>query len=145
MYAVRFLYPKSRPQAQTAGEAALVRHDLREASAGRLRNFDYWYCGNPSIKPIAAWDDGVLTHLRFGAKTEQPAIFVRNDDGSESLLNFSMEDGDVLIQRVVRRLILRRGQLTGCIVNEAFSGSGERLKTHTVSPQVERQTKGVQP
>jgi len=145
MYAVRFLYPKSRPQAQAAGEAALVRHDLREASVGRLRNFDYWYCGNPSIKPTAAWDNGVLTHLRFGAKTEQPAIFVSNDDGSESLLNFSMEDGDVLIQRVVRRLILRRGQLTGCIVNKAFSGSGERLKTHTVSPQVERQTKGVQP
>ena len=145
MYAVRFVYPSSHRQALTDAQAALVRHDLNEASARRPRNFDYWYCGNPALKPTAAWDDGALTHLRFGAKAEQPALFVRNDDDSESLLNFSMEDGDVVIQRVVRRLILRRGQLTGCIVNKAFSGSGERLKTHTISPQVERQTKGMAP
>ena len=40
------------------------------------------------------------THLQFNARGELPALFVRNDDGSESLLNFSIEDGDVLIHRV---------------------------------------------
>lgn len=145
MYAVRFIYPASRPKTLAATQAALVRQDLKQASSSRLRNYDYWYCGSPSLKPVAAWDDGVLTHLKFGARGEQPAIFVRNADGSESLVNFSMEHGDVVIQRVVRRLILRRGRLTGCVVNEAFSGSGERLTTHTISPEVERQTIGVRP
>ena len=45
-------------------------------------------------------------------------MFVRNEDGTESLLNFSMDEGDVVIHRVAARFILRRGQLTGCVVNK---------------------------
>lgn len=145
MYAVRFIYPVSKPKALAAAQAALVRRDLKQASRARPHNYDYWYCGSPSLKPVAAWDDGVLTYLKFGARQEQPAIFVRNADGSESLVNYSMEHGEVVIERVVRRLILRRGRLAGCVVNQAFSGSGERLATHTISPEVERQTIGVKP
>ena len=70
---------------------------------------------------------------RSRRKAELPAIFVRNDDGTESLLNFSMDEGDVILHRVARRFILRRGHLTGCIVNKGFVGSGERLKSDTVS------------
>ena len=92
----------------------------------------------PSIRPIAASDDGVHTRLRFGSRSEQPAIFVHNDDGSESLLNFSMQSGDVIVHRVVRELILRRGRLTGRVVNGGFVGSGQRLESGTVSPAVER-------
>ena len=78
------------------------------------------------------------THLLFGQRAEQPAIFVRNDDGSESLLNFSIESGEVIIHRIARRLILRRGALTGCIVNKGFSGTGERLPSGTIAPDVRR-------
>jgi type IV secretion system protein VirB9 len=83
--------------------------------------------------------------LRFAAKAEQPAIFILNEDGSESLLNFSMDDGDVILHRVARRLILRRGALVGCVVNKGYTGSGERLKSHTVSEDVERTTRGERP
>lgn len=145
MYAVRFAYPPDASHALANLKAAAVERDLKHASSERVRNYDYWYCGSPSIKPVAAWDDGVLTHLRFGGKAEQPAIFVRNDDHSESLLNFSMQAGDVVIQRVVHRLILRRGKLTGCIVNRGYLGSGDRLPTRTISPKVERQTVGAAP
>jgi len=54
---------------------------------------------------LAASDDGVHTRLSFGARSELPAIFVRNEDGSESLLNFSIDAGDVVIHRVAVRLI----------------------------------------
>ena len=145
MYAVRFTYPPVSSVSIAQKNQALVAKDLKAASHLRPRNYDYWYCGSPSLKPVAAWDDGVLTHLRFGAKAEQPAVFVGNEDGSESLLNFSMQGGDVVIQRVVRRLILRRGKLAGCVVNRDFSGSGDRLPTHTISPEVERQTRGAHP
>jgi len=87
----------------------------------------------------------VHTRLTFGAKAEMPAIFVRNDDGSESLLNFSMQDGDVILHRVARQLVLRRGRLTGCIVNKGFSGGGERLESGTVAPDVERKPKANPP
>jgi type IV secretion system protein VirB9 len=118
---------------------------LDESSAGRARNLDYWYCGSPTLKPVAASDDAIHTRLRFAAKAEQPAIFVQNDDGSESLLNFNMDAGDVVIHRVVRQLIVRRGRLTGKIVNKAFTGSGERLDSGTVSPRVKRVGEGRLP
>jgi type IV secretion system protein VirB9 len=135
IYALRFTYP---PDSQTVSESATEK----ALETHRPRNFDYWYCGNPAIQPVAASDDGVHTRIRFAAHGEEPAIFVRNEDGSESLLNFSMDDGDVIVHRVAQRLILRRGKLTGCIVNRRFVGSGERLKSNTTSKDVERATKG---
>ena len=141
MYAVRFQYPPTPPRPEEPDAADRTEEALAKATAARPRNIDYWFCGHPGVKPVAASDDGVHTRLRFGAKAELPALFVRNDDGSESLLNFSMDEGDVIIHRVARQFIVRRGKLTGCIVNKAFSGSGERLQSLTVSPDVQRQVK----
>jgi type IV secretion system protein VirB9 len=141
IFAVRFTYPPNHGDAVADG----ISRMLEQSAAGRTRNVDYGYCGSPAVKPIAASDDGVHTRLRFAAKAEQPGIFVLNDDGSESLLNFSMDGDDVVIHRVVRQLIVRRGRLIGRIVNKGFSGSGERLESGTVSPTVERIGEGRRP
>jgi type IV secretion system protein VirB9 len=142
IYAIRFIYPASLA-AKSSELMSMEQTDraLALADLQRSRNIDYWYCGSPSIKPIAVSDDGVHTRLTFGVKTELPAIFVRNDDGSESLLNFSMDEGDLVIHRVAKKFIVRRGSLTGCIVNKGFSGGGERLDSGTVAPDVKRQRK----
>jgi len=145
MYAVRFEYPPQYATRKEPSAAELAARDLDATAASRVRNIDYWFCGSPAIKPVAASDDGVHTRLTFGARSELPAVFVRNDDGTESLLNFSMEDGDVVIHRVAARFILRRGQLTGCVVNKGFSGSGERLRSGTVAPDVQRERKEPTP
>jgi len=141
-YVLRFIYPK--PPA-AVDPAAKIQRALDNAAATRPRNFDYWYCGFPSLRPIAASDDGVHTRLRFAPHAELPAIFVRNDDGTESLLNFNVEDGDVVIHRVAQRFVLRRGILRGCVVNKSFNGGGERLDSGTVSPEVVRVTPGSHP
>lgn len=141
MYAVRFVYPPAPQNSLTPAEQ--VERDLAAARAAHGRNVDYWFCGSRSIKPVAASDDGVQTRLRFGARGELPAIFVRNDDGSESLLNFSIDEGDVVIHRVAARFILRRGKLTGCVVNKGFVGGGDRLESGTITPSVTRERKGV--
>jgi type IV secretion system protein VirB9 len=141
IYAVRFLYPPRVPKPDVQNAEVQVEHELARARSARPRNSDYWYCGHHSIKPVAASDDGVHTRLSFADRAELPAIFVRTDDGAESLLNFSMDDGDVLIHRLAPKLILRRGRLVGCIVNKAFDGAGTRLESGTVSPSVERERK----
>ena len=145
IYAVRFTYPPPPRTATGEDPQVVVARELAAASAVRPRNTDYWYCGRSSLKPSAASDDGVQTRITFGDRSEIPAIFVRNEDGSESLLNFSMDAGDVVIHRLAPRFILRRGRLTGCIVNKGFSGAGLRLDTGTVSPQVERDIKVPRP
>jgi type IV secretion system protein VirB9 len=141
IFAVHFSYPPNNQDVVADG----INRMFQQSGSERARNVDYWYCGNPTIQPTAASDDGIHTRLRFAAKAEQPAIFVENEDGSESLLNFSMDAGDVVIHRVVGQLILRRGRLTGKILNKGFTGSGERLESGTVSSKVERVGEGPRP
>jgi type IV secretion system protein VirB9 len=141
VYSLRFNYP---PIA-AASLPREISKDLTDSAAARYQNTDYWYCGNALLKPVAVSDDGVHTRLRFSPSAELPAIFVRSDDGSESLLNFSMEGRELVIHRLARHFILRRGKLVGCITNKGFTGSGERLESGTVSPQVHRETKEIGP
>jgi type IV secretion system protein VirB9 len=143
IYAVRFTYPPNPERHEAAEAAARTEAALARASEARPRNIDYWFCGSPAVKPIAASDDGVHTRLKFSANSEVPAFFVRNEDGSESLLNFSVEEGDVIIHRIARQFMLRRGKLTGCVVNKHFAGVGDRLESNTIAPDVERATKDV--
>ena len=133
MYAVRFNYPPTPASPDGRTDEERIALELAKGRDGRPRNSDYWFCGNRAVKPIAASDDGVQTRLTFGSRAEIPAIFVRNADDSESLLNFSMDAGDVVIHRVAPKFIIRRGSLTGCIVNKAYQGAGERLETETVT------------
>lgn len=148
IYALRFEYPPASVRAASR-ERRRVETDIAAAQGNRPRNYDYWYCGAPSLRPAAAWDDGVQTTLVFGAHTELPAIFALNEDGSESLVNFDVQAGRIVIQRVARRLIVRRGKLTGCVLDRAFVGGGERLSSGTIAPNVQRVTRragpGVEP
>src|SRR6185437_13318424 len=50
-YALRFSYPAAKDSPDAAGrELASDTH--------RTRNFDYWFCGDASLKPTATSDDG---------------------------------------------------------------------------------------
>ena len=138
IYALRFTYPRP-PMVTVPHVRQRIATDLARGPVVP-RNYDYGYCGSPSLKPEAVWDNGVQTWIRFGARQALPAIFVLGAGGTESLVNFSVHRGDVVVQRVVRRLVLRRGKLKGCIVNEAFRGGGARLKSGTVSQRVNRFT-----
>jgi type IV secretion system protein VirB9 len=137
IYALRFEYPAAAARAASLARLR-VRTDLAAARSATPRNYDYWYRGAPSLKPVAAWDDGAQTTLVFGAHTELPAVFVSNADGSESLVNFDVQGGRIVVQRVARRLVLRRGKLVGCIVDRAFTGGGARLASGTIAPNVRR-------
>ena len=89
IYVLRFSYPPPtapEPETMRAKPARRGRPPLATSNTGTA-------AARPQTR--AAWDDGVHTQLRFGAQQELPAIFVRNEDGSESLVNFSMEDGEL--------------------------------------------------
>lgn len=128
IYTLRFRYPD-------LPEAGEKNPPIPEPP---IRNVDYWYCGDAALRPVSASDDGTRTRLRFAAAADLPAVFLRNEDGSESLLNFSVEEGDVVVHRVAGELLLRRGRLGGRVINQGPKGAGERLSSGTVSPQVQR-------
>jgi type IV secretion system protein VirB9 len=138
IYSLRFTYAETPAKLDAETAAKRLDSQLENASSHRPHNIDYWYCGEAALRPIGASDDGVHTRLSFAANSELPAIFVRNADDSESLLNFSVDAGDVVIHRVAQRFILRRGSLTGCVVNRGYAGGGKWLESGTVAPDVER-------
>jgi type IV secretion system protein VirB9 len=145
IYALRFTYPVALSKTAEESAARHIDSELEDASAHRRQNVDYWYCGDQNLRPILASDDGIHTRLRFAANADLPAIFVRSEDDTESLLNFSMDNGDVIIHRIARRFILRRGKLWGCVVNQGFGGGAARLESGTVAPNVERRVQGGSP
>ena len=146
VYSIRFTYPEDDARAAAAErERLLTEARMKKAVAERPRNSDYWFCGSNTLKPMSAYDDGVQTRLRFQTRSEFPAMFVQNDDGSESLLNFNIEDDEVVIHRVARRFVLRRGKLVGCVVNQSFAGGGARSRSNTTVPGVTRTTPGAAP
>jgi len=146
VYSIRFTYPQDDARLAAAERERLqTEARMRQAAADRPRNENYWFCGSDTLKPMSAYDDGVQTRLRFPARSEFPAMFVQNDDGSESLLNFNIEEDEVVIHRVARRFVLRRGKLVGCVVNQSFAGGGARTRTNTNVPGVQRTTAGEGP
>ena len=142
IYTLRFAYPGA---AGTAPARAEADRALDQSIGALYANRDYWYCGHAALQPLEAFDDGVHTHLRFDPDGELPALFLGNDDGTESLLNFSIQQGEVVIHRVARRFIVRRGKLNGCIVNHGFVGTGRELHSGTVTDEVERATRTYGP
>lgn len=145
LYALRFLYPPPpapRAAAAPARGTGLVDSLLGASAAQRPRNDDYWYCGARQLQPLAAWDDGVQTHLRFSRHQDMPALFLKNEDGSESLLNFHVDHDEVVVHRVVQRLILRRGALSGCVVNRAYGRNADVGAGATISSSVRRELQG---
>jgi type IV secretion system protein VirB9 len=146
IYSLRFIYPQD--EARKAAEVLeQQRMELKLASADqdphRSRNTNYWGCGAAAIRPEIAYDDGVQTRLKFPAHAEFPSLYVKNDDESESLVNFTVDHDEVVIHRVARSFVLRRGKLVACIQNRSFDGGGQRLESQTLVPGVERITKGV--
>jgi type IV secretion system protein VirB9 len=146
IYSLRFIYPQEEAR-KAAEELERQRTNSKLASAGedphRRRNTNYWGCGASAIRPEMAYDDGVQTRLRFSAHAEFPTMYVKNDDESESLVNFTVDHDEVVIHRVARSFVLRRGKLVACVQNRSFDGGGQRLETETLVPGVERVTKGV--
>ena len=145
MYAVRFIYPEHLTQVRGPTAAERVTKALRRAEHAPPVNRDYWYCGSAALRPVAASDNGIETRLTFGARSALPAVFVLNADGSESLVNVSMHQGVMVIERIAHRFVLRRGKLVGYVVNKGFAVGGTRLASGTISPGVERVVRGARP
>src|SRR5271156_5563195 len=59
IYALRFTYAPSLPKSVAEAEARRLDSLMETASNTRSRNIDYWYCGERTLRPTAASDDGV--------------------------------------------------------------------------------------
>lgn len=72
-------------------------------------NFDYDVKGSAQFAPTQVFDDGRFTWLRMPDHQELPAVFMINDSGDAELLNFTVQDRYIVIQRRVPGVLLKLG------------------------------------
>lgn len=158
LYSIRFTYPQSTadghsilPQTKAPqsavdldSEAAVHNSKLNTAISIKVpppQNYDYWYKGPSAFKPLAVSDNGLHTSILFNPNTPLPAIYVIEDDGSQSLTNLHMAEDHLVLHRVAAHWLLKRGDTTAYIDNRSFDHIGQRASSGTVDPMVTRVVK----
>ena len=126
--------------AETEAKLAEIQSGFKEKLNEHMptKNTNYWVQGSSDLTPDEAYDDGRFTTLVFNGNRPIPAIFVVNEDGSESLVNRSVSGNKVEIHTLARKFVIRKGQLVTCVFNKSYDPIGNDNKSGTTLPRVER-------
>ncbi len=84
------------------------------------RNVAYSYTGSTLSLPARVFDDGERTYFDFKAREDRPAIYAVDPDGQEAVINARERDGFVVVDRIARAFVLRRGSEVTQIYNDGF-------------------------
>lgn len=141
-----FTYPEDGRKSEGDRAADALRTQMANARE-RATNTDYWVAGDDDIAPVDARDDGRFIYLTFAPNQGIPSIYSVDATGKEALLNPAMDGRTVIIDRLVRRLVLRKGDgkgaLVACVMNRGFDRKGGPDNTSgTIAPDVVRVIKG---
>lgn len=138
--------PIASPRLQAADPATLLAERMQAKPT--VRNSAYSLAEgahSQDILPSLVFDDGRFTYLRFAGNREVPAVFQVLGDGSETLVNARMEDDQLVVDRVARRLTLRAGQAVVAVWNDAFDSDGAPPNGGTTVPGVTRRIQSTAP
>lgn len=144
-YWVRLQYPEHEvdtPEAialaRQEAERRQMKDDLKPSSQEGALNYDYWIVGPHELQPLAMHDNGRQTFMLFSAANPMPAAFIIEPDGTESLVDYHVEGDTMILHRVVRRILVRRGNLVAGITNRSPTLPIQSAPTGTASSKVER-------
>lgn len=85
----------------------------------KVVNERYSFWGDKSIAPISAKDNGTFTLLKFKPKTPIPSILaVDLKTRKESMVNFRLQEGYVVVEGVYGQYTLRYGDHATCLFND---------------------------
>lgn len=82
-------------------------------------NFNYAIEGDPTVKPVAVWDNGRNTWIQFDSSVQAlPAVFLMGPDGAE-VVNYVPTDPNgkqVVVNRLMQKFVLRLGGQKATVV-----------------------------
>jgi type IV secretion system protein VirB9 len=119
VYGLRFLYPEP-----PVPEAVVVLKPTPppEPEPPRPQNSRYTYQGSRDLIPARVFDDGQFTYFQFAKDADYPAVYSVGADHREALINFSVRQGFIVVDKVAPGFVLRRGALEARIFNDGFKG-----------------------
>lgn len=153
IFSLSFRYPEEEEakrvvlrEAEDKKARALAMQQQLASAKTVVRNLEYWAAGSSEITPTSAYDDGRFIYLTFSRNRDMPAVYGVNEQGAEAVIIPSVEGNTLIVQRLERRLTLRKGDAVVCIVNRAFNpDSGLDNSSGTITPNVERVIKENRP
>ena len=117
VYMLRFSYP-ARPHAvepklaaaALAAATTIVAKPLSPAPDPAALNFAWLPHGDKRLLPDRSFDDGHSTFLQWPKDATLPAILVRESNGIEGPVNYTVRGDYIVVEGVPDQLILRQGK-----------------------------------
>ena len=129
-FRLEFKYPNSNLHIQNSTKNA--SYGLRADTPVSEWNFDYSYAGANRLRPERVFDDGTFTYFQFHEAVD--------DEGNESLINFTMQGPYLVVNRTERQFTLRDGNTATCIFNDGYPQiTGTQAKARAIQ-EIEQRT-----
>ncbi|HZZ33502.1 MAG TPA: P-type conjugative transfer protein VirB9 [Phenylobacterium sp.] len=128
VFGIRFEYPEpifSAPVVLKASPAAAVA----APEAPTAKNSRYSFEGSRELRPARVFDDGTFTYFEFAANVDYPAVYAVEAGGKEAIMNFSVRQGYIVIDKISQAFVLRRGGLVAKVFDDAFQGAAANEST----------------
>ncbi|MCL4671653.1 MAG: TrbG/VirB9 family P-type conjugative transfer protein [Sphingomonadaceae bacterium] len=142
LYVLKFTYPdepKEEAETQLATtvetaspvEMAAATDPYAVVDPAEL-NFAWASKGSKALLPARTYDDGMATFLAWPAGQPVPAILVKDAEGTEGPVNFTVRGDVIVVDGVPREIVLRSGKEAATLTN-----------TGPVRPAAARSTAGL--
>lgn len=128
LYVLKFTYPdepKAEPEAQLAGAPVQTADAVEMAAATdpyavvdpAELNFAWASKGDRALLPERTYDDGLATFLAWPAGQPVPAILIKDAEGTEGPVNFTVRGDVIVVDGVPREIVLRSGKDAATLTN----------------------------
>lgn len=124
---IKFMYPAhGNDESKMALQMAKVPHDICANPA--KYNLQYSFTGDHEQAPIRACDDGIFTYFKFSRHVELPAIFLVEPERHEEVVNYRVEGGYVVVERIGKAFTLRNGDVVTSVYNDKYIGDWQKVQ-----------------
>lgn len=136
LYVLKFDYPVDpEEQAQEMLAARETANDAELAAASdpyavvdpSSLNFEWSGEGRAQLLPAQTFDDGNSTFLTWAAGVPVPAILVKDEEGTEGPVNFTVRGDTVIVDGVPASIILRSGKDSAVLTNNRPQAASARM------------------
>ena len=80
-------------------------------------NYDWKGKGDKQLLPARYYDDGRSLYLQWKAGVVMPALFERDEEGREGLLNYRQQGSFIVVDSVPNTLVMRHGKDAAVLIN----------------------------
>ena len=145
LYVLSFTYPQepedeqqlSTADSASAAELAAASDPYAVVDPASL-NFEWSGEGDMALFPTRMYDNGEATFLVWDAGRAVPAILVRDQQGTEGPVNFTVRGDTIVVDGVPSAIILRSGQDVATIIRSASAAPSGRKKEVALTAHTEK-------